>query len=167
MTPDLQALDLVELLKLLEMPPDPAGISYAPQTAGWWMVAGAVLLGLAALLWLGLRHRRANAYRRAALQALDAARDDPAQIAAVLRRTAVAAYPRRQVARLYGESWLRFLDASLGGTGFAEGPGRVLASAAYRPAAPVASGAAPLAPADPALRALAERWIRGHRRGRA
>ncbi|WP_353476742.1 DUF4381 domain-containing protein (plasmid) [Salipiger sp. H15] len=156
MNPDLENLDLVELLKLLEMPPDPAQVSYAPQTAGWWVMAAAALIVLAALVWALLRHRRANAYRRAALRALEQADDDPAQIAAVLRRTAVAAYPRRQVAKLYGEAWLNFLDTSFAGEGFADGPGRVLSSAAYRP----------VAAADPLLRSLAERWIRSHKRGK-
>lgn len=154
MTPDLDSLDLLELLDLLEMPPAPAPVPYTPQTAGW-LAVGVLLLALSiAGLWLVLRWWRRNAYRRAALAALERSGDDPARIAAVLRRTAIAAYPRRQVAGLHGAAWLGFLDRSFGGSGFADGPGRVLAAAAYRPGLP----------ADPGLRKLAASWIRRHRR---
>ena len=107
------------------------------------------------MIWLAvrtIRHRRANAYRRAALQALDQAGDDPAQIALVLRRTALAAFPRAQVAGLIGADWLRFLDHSFGGTGFANGAGRALTTAPYQGGEP-----------DRVLTDLARRWITTHR----
>lgn len=153
MNPELEGLDLLDLLDLLEMPPDPAQIPYTPQTAGWLVVGVVMLIVLALLIWRIVIWWHRNAYRRAALTALEQTGDDPAEIAMVLRRTAVAAYPRRQVARLYGQDWLDFLDNSFRGSGFADGPGRVLATAAYKPAGP----------ADPSLRDLARRWIRHHK----
>lgn len=153
MTEDLSTLNLVELLDLLEPAPEPVPVSLWPQTAGWiWL--GLILAALA--IWIGrhlVRRYRANAYRRAALAELDSASDQPAALAEIVRRTALAAYPRSEVAGLHGESWLSFLDERYGGTGFRQGAGRILASAAYAPTDP-AVGLAP----------LVATWIRRHRR---
>ncbi len=155
MSEDLSRLTLVELLDLLESIPEPPQVSLWPQTAGWvWL--GLVVACVAA--WLGRRwlmNRRANAYRRAALKAIAAAGDDPAALAAVLRRAALAGYPRAEVAGLYGEDWLAFLDEAYGGTGFREGPGRLLAVAPYAPAR-----------SAPNLAPLAALWVRHHHRPR-
>jgi len=153
MSQDLANLNLVELLDLLEPIPEPPPIPLWPQTAGW------IWLGLAVLViaaWLGRRWvvaYRANAYRRAALRAITAAGDDPAALAAVLRRAALAGYPRAEVAGLYGEDWLAFLDQTYGGTGFREGPGRLLAVAPYASATKA-----------PDLTSLAAEWVRRHHR---
>lgn len=144
--------NLVDLMDRLIEPREPAPVSLMPETAGWAVLGVAML---AALLWgvrrLALR-RRANAYRRAALAALDRAGDDPAAIAAILRRTALAAWPRERVAGLAGAEWLRFLDATGGAGAFSEPPGDALARAPYAEHAPV-----------PGLKAVAARWVRRHR----
>ena len=152
MSEDLTQLDLVELLQKLEPIPEPAPLSLWPQTAGWiWL--GLFLL---ILLILGVRRwlqcRRANAYRRAALAEIDSAGKDPVVIATILRRTALAAFPREQVAALHGESWLQFLDRSYGGQGFTQGPGRALTIAPYREDADAAG-----------LQPLVIEWIKQHR----
>jgi len=155
MSQHLEGLKLVELLDLLDPPPEPVRVAMTPQTSGW------IVLGLVAALLLAwgavtlLRRYRSNAYRRAALDELNALAhdgEDPAQIAVLLRRTALAAYPRGQVASLHGDSWLMFLDAHFPGEGFFAGPGRILAEAPWRPVA-----------ANPALTALARDWILRHR----
>ena len=106
MTPDYEGLNLIELLDLLEPTPEPDPIAMTPQTPGW-IVLG-IVLALAALWALRklVRHRRAGAYRRAALRELDSAGDDAARIADVLRRTALAGFPRAQVAGL-ARRWRR------------------------------------------------------------
>ena len=150
----LDGLNLVELLDLLAPPPEPIRVAMVPQTTGWIVLGGVVAL---LLLWGAVtlsRRYRANAYRRAALAELNAlARDgeDPAQIAVLLRRTALVAYPRGQVASLHGDNWLGFLDAHFPGEGFSAGAGQVLATAPWRPVA-----------ADPALTELARDWILTH-----
>ena len=106
--------------------------------------------------WLArrwIRHHRANAYRRAALREITAAGQDPAALAEILRRTALSAFPRAEVAGLYGDAWLGFLDRAYGGTGFRDGPGRAIALAPYAPREPSAD----LAP-------HAAAWVRRHRR---
>lgn len=152
MSAEFDGLNLVDLIDLLEPAPEPPPVSMMPQTAGWlWL--GLVLLALAA--WGVNRlaaHRRLNAYRRAALRELQAAGPDAAAIAAILRRAALAAFPRAEVAGLTGPDWLDFLDRSYGGNDFSAGPGRVLTQAPYRPCPP-----------DPALRELARDWITHHK----
>ncbi|MEY8829383.1 DUF4381 domain-containing protein [Sedimentitalea sp. XS_ASV28] len=153
MTQELDGLNLIELLDRLEPAPEPPPIAMTPQTIGWVWLAVALVTTMLILLRLVLRHRRANAYRRAALGALAGAGDDPARIAQILRRTALAAFPREDVAALTGERWLNFLDRTMPGDGFANGPGRALAEAPYREVA-----------ATPGLAELARRWVKAHRR---
>jgi hypothetical protein len=143
---------LVDLLGELVEVPAPAPVSMLPQTAGWLVAGTVLLLVLALVAYRAWRRYRANAYRRDALAALTAAHDDPASIAVVLRRVAVSAYPRREVAGLAGEAWLRFLDAHCEGSRFAT-DGRALLEGPYRSMPPA-----------PELTALARGWIRGHRR---
>jgi hypothetical protein len=147
-----EVINLVDLIDRLAEPPEPSPVAMTPQTPGWTVLAILLALLAAWLVWRWVQHRRANAYRRAALAELNAAGDDPAAIADVLRRTALAAWPRERVASLSGRAWLQFLDAT-GGGGFADGPGDALLAAPYREDA---------APA-PGLRDLAARWIRRHK----
>ena len=152
------AESLVDLLDQLQDIAEPPPVSMAPATWAWAVLAALALALLAVAAAAFLRHRRATAYRRAAraeLRALAPALEagDPAALAAaeaVLRRTALAAFPRAEVAALTGGAWLGFL-ARTGGTLGAAGP--ALAAAPYAPT-PAFDGAA-------VLRA-AERWIDRH-----
>lgn len=153
MSAHLEGLGLVDLLDLLEPVPEPMAVPLTPQTPGW-IVLGLVVVAIG--WWIGaraLRHWRANAYRRAALARLAQCGDDPAELARLVRQTALAGFGRRAVAARTGADWLAFLDATVGGTGFSEGPGRVLIRAPYSP------DSTP----DAALTALVRDWIRGHR----
>lgn len=99
---------------------EPAPVGWWPPAPGWWFIA-ALCLGLltAIAVWGWHRHRR-NRYRRQAmteLQALAADRlsgsERVQQINAVLKRAALMAYSASRVAPLGGDSWMRFLDATL------------------------------------------------------
>ena len=96
MTDDPGSLDKLHDLAL----PDP--VSLWPPAAGIVVVALALLAVLAILGWRAAARYRANAYRRAALAALGAtSHDDRAAVeavSAVLKRAALVAYPRPQVA---------------------------------------------------------------------
>ena len=88
----------------------PAPPSWRPQTIGWYVlfvIAGALLLWLAIHL---LRRWRENRYRREALSEL--ARTNVAGLSALLKRTALSAWPREEVASLSGAAWLKFLSDS-------------------------------------------------------
>lgn len=98
----------------------PQPVSWVPQTWGWALIAIAVALVamLLALRWL--RHYRANAYRREAvamLGGIDAGlrngmppREAAHQLGELLKRTALAAWPRKKVASLSGRAWVDFLS---------------------------------------------------------
>lgn len=142
----------------------PGPIGWWPPAPGWWLLAAALLLALGAALLFWLRRRRRNRYRRAALREARALfaqwqqhNDTPRYLHAVnrlLKQTALAAYPRRQVAPLTGADWLAFLDAQLRNPCFTEPDLRAFA-ALYREQ--------PRELEPQRLHAAAERWIRRHR----
>ena len=152
MTSEFESLNLVELIDLLEPVPAPPSVPLTPQTPGWIILGVVLAVAIYYGLRWGLRKYWQNAYRRAALKELEASEADPAVIANILRRTALAAYPRQTVASLNGSHWLEFLDRTYPGSGFASGAGRVLQYAPYRDCG-----------SDAALENLARDWIKRHR----
>ncbi len=114
--------------------PLPPEVSLWPQT--WPLRIAIVVLAVALIgaLWWLARRWWANRYRRAALAELDAL-PAPTQgaLALLVRRTALSAFPRADVAALSDMAWLAFLDRTYGGTGFTQGPGRALAAGPYEP----------------------------------
>lgn len=120
----------------------PEPVSWWPPAPGWWLLAALTLVVIAGLLWLW-RYRRRSTPRRAALAELARLRaafrrdgDGTAVatgISALLRRLALAHFPRTQVAGLVGDAWLQFLDRTGGDNQFSAGPGRALIRAPYRP----------------------------------
>lgn len=140
--------------------PLPPEVNLWPAT--WPARIAIALLLIVAIVgtWKFVRHRRANRYRREALAELKqitrmASQPIATQLTLLVRRTALAAFPREEVASLSGEAWLAFLDRSLDGTEFSAGAGRLLASAPY---APIPPGEHQLAD----LVELTRRWIRRH-----
>jgi Ca-activated chloride channel family protein len=121
-----------------------------------------LLAAVVIALWQFLRYRRANRYRREALAELKRMErggttpaELPTQLALLLRRTALAAFPREQVAPLVGSAWLSFLDRTSRSRQFSEGEGRLLASAPYRQA-PLSDGELH------SLVVLVRQWIEVH-----
>ena len=144
--------------------PDP--VSRAPQTWGWWVLFVVVAIALVLVARWARRRWLADAYRRAALDELAALERKAASestraqaLAAVptlLKRTALAAWPREDVAALSGDAWLAFLDRTYPGDAFHGGAGRVVADLAYgQPAMDEAARAA--------LFAAARAWVGQHR----
>ncbi len=140
-TPDPGSLRNLEDIVM----PDP--VSWWPLAPGWYWVLAILLLFAAVSGYCALRRWRANAYRRSALREIDqlpaTAAEDPIALATgittLLKRVAVTAYPRSEVASLSGKAWLAFLDRT-GNTGaFTKGAGAVLASIPYRSSAAPAS----------------------------
>jgi hypothetical protein len=135
-------------------------VSWWPPAPGWYVVS-AVAVGLAIHFAIrALRRYRRNAYRRDALAMLHHASDDPSslisKVAVLLKRTALSAFPREQVASLTGEAWLDFLDRTGATKSFSQGAGRVLGGGQY--------GVDPLNESERAeLVRAAGSWIRSHR----
>lgn len=88
-----------------------------PPGWGWWLVAvlAAVLVTAALIAWR--RHRRHTAARRQAITAIntvsDSHNDWPSQINQILKRTALAYFPRHSMSGLYGQRWTQFMLAQL------------------------------------------------------
>lgn len=143
---------LVDLLDRLVEVPEPAPISMVPQTWGWVAVGVVLVTALAWLMFYLFRRYRANAYRREALAELETVGDDAAAIAGILRRTALAVYPRRKVCAATGEAWLQFLESTASGLKFTSGPGECLIYAPYKPT-----------DSTPGIGNLAQEWVRRHR----
>lgn len=132
-------LMLSQLIDQLSPPPEPSPVPWLPQTWGWAVLTTILTL---VLLWFVLHHWkrwRSNTYRREALRELDrrlAQGEGLAAVADILRRTALAAWPRDQVAALRGEAWVAFLDRHFPTSRYGRfsGPlGIALINAPYRP----------------------------------
>lgn len=147
----------------------PAPVSWMPQTPGWVVIFGLVLLGAGCWVFRLIRRFQKNRYRRSALAELaiiegelqqpDRRAEALAEIPVLLKWTALAAFPRSEVAALTGEQWLAFLDRTLGGKDFTVGEGRLLSELAYAPAAKTARFS------DESIRNLLQlirRWIKRH-----
>lgn len=156
-------IDPLAALRDIHMPPEPG---LWPPAPGWWILALLLLLITGGLAMWRIRARRRHRPQREALLALAALRRAlaegaaPQRVAAestsLLRRAALARFPRREVAGLTGREWLDFLAAHGGGAGFAAPEAAPLVRAPY----------APRIGADEAERiiGLCERWIRAGRR---
>jgi len=147
MTPGLQAALQLRDIHVPAAPP------FWPPAPGWWVAVALLLAMLSWMTLLGLRRYRIRRERRRLLSALgrlerrlesERTPEALAHISVLLRRLALLRFPRRQVAALTGEAWLRFLDESGGRGRFADGPGRVLADAPYRRELPAEFDAATL-----------------------
>ncbi len=146
----------------------PEPVSWWPPAVGWWVLGLLGILLTAILIrWLLVRYRARAAARAAQreLRDLQAAfetdRDAGAfgrGISRLLRRFALARFPRRQIAGLAGADWLAFLDTHGGDGRFRDGPGRILVEAPYRPVDAI--------PAEE-LVALVREWIALNAGGRA
>ncbi len=123
----------------------PPPVPFWPATPAWYASIAMIAALLAWLGWRAWRRWQANAYRREALRALPSAQ--PAEIAAILKRVALAAWPREAVASLSGRDWAAFLRRTAPRARLDEATAERLAALAYEPAEAHADAA---------------RWIRFH-----
>ncbi len=136
--------------------PDP--VSWWPPAPGWWLltVVAVTALCLSAVAW----RRYLRSPRRAAFKELERIETDPGfadstsmaqALSGLLRRCALARFPRHEVAGLTGTTWLAFLDRTGGTTEFTAGSGRALLSAPYQTRSSIDAES---------LFTLVEEWIR-------
>ena len=126
-----------------------------PLAPGWWIVIGAVALISGWLGWRWWRRWCVNAYRREALKELDVMKD-PAKLTSLLKRVALATYPREMVAGLSGSRWVDFLNGSAAVAHFDGGIAEQMVYLEYIPKQAVKSPDADLINA-------AKRWINSHK----
>ncbi|WP_244656237.1 MULTISPECIES: DUF4381 domain-containing protein [unclassified Rhizobium] len=97
--------------------PDP--VSMMPQTWGWLVVAALLTAACTIAVFRWVRRYRADAYRREALAMLGTIRhllehpttrrEGVLRLGVLLKRTALAAWPRSEVASLSNADWAEFL----------------------------------------------------------
>jgi hypothetical protein len=131
------ALSILDLRDIVI--PDPVGLW--PPAPFVWVLIGAAGVGLAVSIGYGYALWKAGAYRREGLAHLKqieerfmtSGREIVAlhELSILLKRVALVAFPRKQVAPLYGEKWLRFLDRTCEGCTFVTGPGHLLTAGIY------------------------------------
>lgn len=109
-----------DLLKQLHDIHQPTTLNLWPFAPGWYVVWGAGLIGCAVAILYGWRWYRHGKVRRAALQILSQyekeyyqtanAQKTSADLNELLKRVALAYFPREKVAQLCGMDWLLFLN---------------------------------------------------------
>lgn len=143
----------------------PPAVPWLPPAVGWRLLAVAVAASALVFLFRAIDRWRRNAYRREALRALDAvearvrAGESPAiaaaEISALLKRAALAAFPRDAVAELTGDRWADFLDRTGRAKDFSSGFAKDLW--------PLACGASLPSSDMSSVVDAARRWLRRHR----
>jgi hypothetical protein len=88
----------------------PPEASWWPPAPGVWFILAVVFALVLVLSYRAWKKWCANAYRRAALVELSGT-SSPAKIAELLRRTALAVFPRATVAGKTGNDWVDWLAA--------------------------------------------------------
>ena len=161
-TPDPASLDNLRDIIV----PDP--VSLWPLAPGWYGLGVVLLIVLACWAGWRLRQWHRNRYRRIALAELDqleAAAHDPShrlsalsELPTLVKRVALAAWPRETVASLSGPSLLAFLDHTGRMQAFQTGPGNALPELAYNTHAAVALDDEHIAPLFAAVR----EWVKRH-----
>jgi uncharacterized protein DUF4381 len=146
----------------------PPPIPWWPPAPGWYVLGGAALVLAAWAGWRGWRYWQAAAYRRAALSELQQLKTRTAdnvqrvsalqELPALVKRTALVAFPRQEVASLSSTAWLEFLDRTGHTDAFTRGGGQCLPVLFYDPHA-----ASRLASQDTAeLFRVVAHWMRHH-----
>jgi hypothetical protein len=142
----------------------PEAVGWWPPAIGWWLMLVMTPLLLGFTYWLYKRLTRKTAVKTAC-RLLKALKNDPSlderakiiQLSTLLRRVAVSTDARAEVAGLTGQDWLRYLDRSLQGAPFSEGPGRIFLDMPYRKAGP-------FEPAVQDVFQLCEDWLKAQRK---
>lgn len=93
-------------LRDIAIPDVPA---FWPPAPGLWLALGTVVLTLFLVAWQWRAVRKRNVYRKAGLLLLSEAKTAH-DVSIVMKRVALAAFPRERVASLYGKDWAAFLQ---------------------------------------------------------
>ncbi|MDQ9093182.1 DUF4381 domain-containing protein [Pseudoalteromonas haloplanktis] len=109
---ELEGLELYQVMDLMADLTPSEEISMMPQTWGWAVLAGIIIV--AALLFWYWQRRRAlkNQHRRFAISSIESLDDNCSalDISTILKRCALHDFNRQEVAALTGQQWQTFLN---------------------------------------------------------
>lgn len=125
------------------MLPEPP--SLWPPTPEVWLLLAIVVTAVIILVYQRRRVKKRNAYRHAGLLLLEDV-SSVHDVSVILKRVALAVFPREQVASLYGEDWAAFLQLTYKRRDYS-----------------LIAQAEPDEPASRKVTRLAADWIRHHR----
>lgn len=109
---------------------EPVSVSlWWPLAPGWWLLLAVALLLIGLITWRLAVVWKKNEYRRLALKEIESI-PDPRTLPVVLKRVALAAYPRETVAGLAGKRWISFLNHEVHGC-FDDEAGRLMLALDY------------------------------------
>ena len=139
-------------------------VAWWPLAPGWYVLGAIAMIALLVVAVRQWRRWQQNRYRRQAMLELSSIREQGSveslqQLPVLLKRAALSAWQREEVAALTGRAWHRFLDQSAGMDRFCAGAGDTLDQLAY------AGSNEPL-PAGPELQQALEAtefWLKNHR----
>jgi len=120
----------------------PGEISAWPPAPGWWFLLIFSILLIIAVFWLLRKNylqKKLFRLSQSAISELELAYDkhqDPyllvKEYSSLIRRIALARFPRQQIASLTGKLWLEFLDESAGLSVFNSEAGKLLIHGPYQ-----------------------------------
>jgi hypothetical protein len=90
---------------------EPPRIPFSFGAPGWWVLGSIILILLVLAVWLLVRHRSHNRYRRIATALLEQC-TDTYSANMLLKRVAITAYPRNCSAALRAADWISFLNTT-------------------------------------------------------
>ncbi len=140
-------------------------VSIWPLAMGWWFMLALIAIWSTAWVTQCVQRWKQNRYRREAIKLLkqieSTSKNQKArtlvQLDALLKRVALAAYPRARVASLSGQSWIKFLEETGNDASFQQSPVARLGTAA--------ADIGTTEPSEQQLEVIFEtcyRWIRSH-----
>lgn len=135
------------------------GVDWWPQTPGWYALSALLLVWLGYKSWRSGKRWYRNRYRREALRELRAigqlsVAQQPAAINDLLKRVAIVAASRQEVAQLHGDTWRQWLCERAAAGILSPTTLTALTRQLYQ---------SPTSSAAPTLLADSAAWIRQHR----
>lgn len=132
----------------------PKQIDWALTQPGFLVVYTLLFILFSFVLWRVYRRWKENAYRRYALREATRCAGDTDNLLALLRQTAMRAYPDHDLATLLGDSWWEFLNSCSRQPLFSENLRDELEQRYHKKIN-----------VTPELELAIRRWIREHQRG--
>lgn len=131
-------MNLLSQLRDIHSPP---AISVWPLAMGWYVFFGFLVCLIGIFIYLWVRHLKKHYLKKVVLKRIEELQLQKTpqvaeELSILLKRAALAIFPRKTVAGLHGEEWLRFLDKTALTNEFTEGVGRLLIIYPYQQHSP-------------------------------